>query len=65
VPFIEAVNCCVPKPGTVAELGATITEPAALAVVIVTLPEPDFVLSACEVAVTMICAGFGTVGGAA
>jgi hypothetical protein len=63
-PFTDAVNCCVPKSGTVAALGDTITEPVALAVVIVTGADADFVLSACDVAVTVTCAGFGTVVGA-
>jgi hypothetical protein len=63
-PFTDAVNCCVPKSGTVAALGDTITEPVALAVVMVTLADAGFVLSACDVAVTLTCDGFGTVAGA-
>ena len=63
-PLTDAVNCCVPKSGTVAALGDTITEPVALAVVIVTVADADFVLSACDVAVTVACGGFGTVVGA-
>jgi hypothetical protein len=58
------MNCCVPKSGTVAALGDTIREPVALAVVIVTVADADFVLSACEVAVTVACGGFGIVVGA-
>ena len=32
--------------------------------VIVTVAEPDFVVSACNVAITVTCAGFGTLAGA-
>src|SRR5712675_507752 len=63
-PFTNAVNCCVPKFGIVAALGDTFTEPVALAVVIVTVADADFVLSACDVAVTVIRAGVGTAVGA-
>ena len=54
----------MPKFGTVAALGDTFTEPVALAVVIVTVADADFVLSACDVAVTVIRAGVGTAVGA-
>ena len=63
-PFTVAINCCVPKFATVAVLGETTTVPPEEAVVIVTFAEPDFVASACEVAVTVTCAGLGTVDGA-
>src|SRR6266478_2107501 len=62
-PFTVAINCCVPKFATVAVLGETNTIPLETAVT-VTFAEPDFVASACEVAVTFTCAGFGTVDGA-
>jgi len=50
----------------VAALGETLTEPdAAVPVVVtVTVADADFVASACEVAVTFTCGGFGTVAGA-
>src|ERR1700687_5847021 len=63
VPSTDAVNCCVPKFGTVAALGDTLTE-LEEAVVTVTVADVDFVESACEVAVTVTCGGFGTVAGA-
>jgi hypothetical protein len=63
-PFTDAVNCCVPKFATEAAFGATLTEPEDVAVVTVTVADPDFVLSAWEVAVTVTCEGFGTVAGA-
>jgi len=63
-PFNVAVNCWVPKLATLAALGDTLTVPAAVAAVTVTLADPDFVASACEVAVTVTVAGFGTVAGA-
>src|SRR5712675_812089 len=63
-PFTDAVNCCVPKSGTVAALGDTLTEPAGLTAVTVTIADADFVLSACDVAVMVTCAGFGTAVGA-
>jgi len=62
-PFTDAVNCCVPKFVTVAALGATLTE-VDIQDVTVTVAGDDFVESACEVAVTVTCAGFGTVAGA-
>jgi hypothetical protein len=63
-PFTEAVNCVVPKFATVAALGDTPTEDEAAAAVTVTVPDPDFVESAWEVAVTVTCGGLGTVAGA-
>jgi len=62
-PFTIAVNCWVPKLATLAALGDTLTVPAAVAAVTVTLADPDFA-SASEVAVTLTVAGFGTVAGA-
>jgi hypothetical protein len=62
-PFTDAVNCCAPKFATVAALGATLTE-VAIPDVTVTVAGADFVESACEVAVTVTCAGFGIVAGA-
>jgi len=62
-PFTNAVNCCVPKFATVAALGTTLTE-VDIPDVTVTVAGEDFVESACEVAVTITCAGFGTVAGA-
>ena len=50
--------------GTVTALGDTLTEPAGLTAVTVTIADADFVLSACDVAVTVTCAGFGTAVGA-
>jgi hypothetical protein len=63
-PFMDAVNCCVPKSGTLAAAGVTLTEAEATAAVVVTVADPDFVLSACDVAVTVTCGGLGTVAGA-
>jgi hypothetical protein len=63
-PFTDAVNCCVPKFATEIALGDTLTELATAAVVTVTVAEPVFELSFCEVAVTVTCGGFGTVVGA-
>src|SRR4029077_18021137 len=62
-PFTNAVNCCVPKFATVAALGTTLTE-VDIPDVTITVAGEDFVESACEVAVTVTCAGFGTVAGA-
>jgi hypothetical protein len=64
VPFTDAVNCCVPKFATEAALGETLTVLEATAGATVTVAAPDFVLSACELAVTVTCGGFGTVAGA-
>src|SRR5258708_16595767 len=63
-PFKDAVNCCVPKSGTVTAFGDTLTEPAGLTAVTVTVADADFVLSARAVAVTVTCAGFCTAIGA-
>src|SRR5258706_10450922 len=59
-PFTDAVNCCVPKFATETALGDTLTELEAAASVTVTVAAPDFVLSACEVAVTAAFGGFGS-----
>jgi hypothetical protein len=63
-PFTDAVNCCVPKFATETALGDTLTEIGTAAGVTVTVAEPVFEVSFCEVAVTVTCAGFGTVAGA-
>jgi hypothetical protein len=63
-PLTEAVNCCVPKFATVAALGVTVTEVDDEPVVTVTVAEADFEVSACDVAVTVTCGGFGTAAGA-
>jgi hypothetical protein len=63
-PFTVAVNCCVPKFVTLTALGDTLTELEAAAAVTVAIADPDFVLFASEVAVTVTCGGFGTVAGA-
>jgi hypothetical protein len=63
-PFTDAVNCCVPKSATVAVLGETVTVLATPAAVTVRVAEPDFAEFACEVAMTLSVAGFGTVTGA-
>jgi len=63
-PFKDAVNCWVPKSGTVTALGDTLTESTGATAVTVTVADADFVLSACDVAVTATCAGFGTAVGA-
>jgi len=64
VPFTAALNCCLPKLGTVGALGETTTVMFEEVPVTVIEPEPDFVGSACEVAVTVTSAGFGTAAGA-
>lgn len=63
-PFTVAVNCWVPKLATLAVLGDTLTVLAPVAAVTVTLADPNFVESACETAVTLTVAGFGTAAGA-
>jgi hypothetical protein len=63
-PFTDAVNCCVPKFATEAALGDTLTELETAAAVTVTVADPDFEPSFCEVAVNVTCGGFGTVAGA-
>src|SRR6266478_7631088 len=62
-PFTDAVNCCVPKFATVAAPGETLTE-VGDALVTVTVADADFAESACAVAVTVTCGGFGAVTGA-
>src|SRR5947209_18769340 len=63
-PLIEAENCCVPKLVRLAEVGLTVTPPLLDVLVIVTVAEPEWELLACEVAVMVTCAGFGTKAGA-
>ena len=65
VPLTVAVNCWTPKLAIVAALGETVTElEAVLAVETVTVAAADFEESACAVAVTLTCEGFGAVAGA-
>src|SRR2546423_886466 len=58
-----AVNCCVPPAPTVADTGEIVTRTTAVGVM-VTCAEADFVGSACDTAVTVTVAGFGTTAGA-
>jgi hypothetical protein len=62
-PFTEAANCWLPKFGTVAALGDTLTE-SDEPLVTVTMADANFVVSAWEVAVTVTCGGLGTATGA-
>src|SRR5207248_2019054 len=62
-PLIVAENCCVVKTSTVAVAGLTATVPPVW-LVIVTVAEADFVVSATEVAVTVTVGIAGTVAGA-
>jgi hypothetical protein len=57
VPVTVAMNCCWAPDTTLTEEGDTET---ATASTIVTVADADLVASACEVAVTVIVAGFGT-----
>jgi hypothetical protein len=57
-----AENCCVPPAATVADVGEIVTL-TALAAVIVTGAEADFVVSAWDTAVTVTVAGLGTAAG--
>jgi hypothetical protein len=57
VPVTVAVNCCWAPDTTLTEEGETET---ATASTMVTVADADLVASACEVAVTVIVAGFGT-----
>ena len=59
-----AVNGAVNETCTKAEAGRTATEIGAGAEVMVIVEEPDFVVSATEVAVKVTVAGFGAVAGA-
>lgn len=61
VPVTVALNCCWAPTVTLAEDGETETATARM---IVTLAEADLLASACEVAVTVTVAGFGTDAGA-
>jgi hypothetical protein len=61
VPWTVAVNCRDCPVATCAVVGETVTT---IAGVTVTVAEPDLVLSATKVAVTVTCGGFGTAGGA-
>lgn len=60
-PTVVTVNCCVAPASTVTELGDTLK---AEGMVTVTEADAEAVVSACETAVTMVVAGFGTVDGA-
>jgi hypothetical protein len=59
MPLTLAANCCVALRFSVACGGVTLT-----ATVTVTLADPDLVESACDTAVTVTVAGFGTFAGA-
>jgi hypothetical protein len=60
VPVTVAVNCCVPRRITVAEVGETVIATG----VMVTVAVADLVLSACEVETTVTLFGLGAVEGA-
>jgi hypothetical protein len=62
-PVTLAVNCCVPKLATLAAPGDTTTATDDGGVT-VTAAVADFVVSAWEMAVTVTCAGVGTLAGA-
>ena len=64
LPITVAMNCLVVKFATVAVCGCTLTCTAEAVAVTVTIAESDFVESACDVAVTVTVAGFGTEAGA-
>ncbi len=64
LPLTVAVNCWVPKLETVGATGETLTVTFEADGVTVIDADPDFVVSATEVAVTVTKAGFGTVAGA-
>jgi hypothetical protein len=66
LPVTIAVNCCVLKFATFGALGDTTTETldGVGVVVTVTVAVPDFVVSFCEMAVIVTCAGLGTDPGA-
>jgi hypothetical protein len=61
VPVTVAVNCCCAPVTTFAVDGETATDVGGTTV---TVAEPDLVVSACEVAVTVTVAGFGIAAGA-
>jgi len=61
VPVTVAVNCCCVPVVTLTVAGDTETATGGITV---TVALPDFVWSACEVAVTVTVAGFGMIAGA-
>jgi hypothetical protein len=61
LPVTVALNCCSPVGATTALVGEIATTTGAMSV---TVAEPDFVLSATEVAFTVTCAGLGMLPGA-
>ena len=63
-PFTEAVNCCVPKLATVADVGDTLTAPDEPPLAMVKAAVADLVESACETAVTLTGDALGTADGA-
>jgi hypothetical protein len=63
-PLTEAVNCWLPKLGTVTVLGETLTPPEDVVLVTVTVADADFVVSACDIAVTVTGEALGTAEGA-
>jgi hypothetical protein len=60
-PVTVAVNCCVPPALRLAVVGETLTATG----LIVTVAEAAFVVSACEVALTVTVVWLATVAGAA
>src|ERR1700719_849290 len=66
VPVTVAVNCSVAKFPRLATVGdtATVMFDGPAVVVIVNVADPDLVVSFCEMAVMVTCAGAGTVAGA-
>jgi len=64
VPVTFAVNCSVPNTPTVDDGALTDTVTLGAAAVTVMVADPDFDEFACEVAVTVTVAGFGTFAGA-
>src|SRR5215831_12496204 len=59
-PVTVAVNCCGCVEVTAARLGLALTLMPVAAAVIVTIEDPDFVVSVIDVATTTLVAGFGT-----
>src|SRR6202051_3053071 len=66
LPATVAENCCVPKLATLAATGEMTTETFDGVDVAVTVSAavPDFIVSLCEIARTVTCAGLGTALGA-
>lgn len=58
----KAANCTVVNTLVAAGFGDTVM--LGVAAITVTIAVPDFVVSACDVAITVTWAGFGTVAGA-